>query len=203
MKIGRYSFCYLPIFIYKVINIAMANNTYQNVALLGINWNEILNALPQSERGAYKLANIASPERQKFGTNSFRPLDVFNAPGTVSPMTGQPWTLTSFLVFQDQANSNFYKFTITNGAYVITEVSPTTEYAFNEIFFLDTLNTNYYTLSFSNGGPVATYIPDLTIFSSLTTVHNDMPFSDSTNGLFYELSIANGNIEITEINEGL
>lgn len=62
----------------------MANNTYQTV------WNPTLNDLPKDERGYYKLSQIASPERKKVGTNSFRPLNV--VANTVSPSTGHPWT---------------------------------------------------------------------------------------------------------------
>lgn len=175
----------------------MANNTYQNVEQ-GNNWNEILNALPKSERGAYKLANIASLERKKFGTNSFRPLDVYTPPGTVSPTTGQPWTLISYLVFQDTVNDNYYQFTVTNGYYAVSAATET-ENAFTEIFFLDVSNTNYYSLTFQNGEPAVTIVSDLEIFSSLNTVHDSIPFSDSTNGLMYELTISNGSIDITEL----
>jgi hypothetical protein len=59
------------------------NNTYKTV------WNPILNALPQDQRGYFKLSQIASPERQKLGTNSFRPLNVVG--NTHSPLTGHPW----------------------------------------------------------------------------------------------------------------
>jgi hypothetical protein len=59
------------------------NNTYKT------SWNANLNALPQDQRGYYKLSVIAGVERQKVGTNSFRPLNVVG--NTVSPQTGQPW----------------------------------------------------------------------------------------------------------------
>ncbi|VVC05063.1 Uncharacterised protein [uncultured archaeon] len=71
----------------------MANNTYQTV------WNPTLNTLPQNERGYYKLSQIAAPERQKIGTNSYRPLNV--VANTVSPTVGHPWTT------QALANVNF------------------------------------------------------------------------------------------------
>lgn len=64
----------------------MANNTYQTV------WNATLNALPKSQRKDYKLQNIAAPERQKKGTNSYRPYNQYTSPGTHSPTTGHPYT---------------------------------------------------------------------------------------------------------------
>jgi len=59
------------------------NNTYKTV------WNSTLNALPQNQRGYYKLSIIAGPNRQVAGEPYFRPLNV--VANTVSPQTGQPW----------------------------------------------------------------------------------------------------------------
>jgi hypothetical protein len=53
----------------------MSNNTYQTV------WNATLNALPKSQRGAYKCQNIAQVERQKVGTNSYRVNNVWDGKG--------------------------------------------------------------------------------------------------------------------------
>lgn len=61
----------------------MSNNTYKTV------WNPTLNALPQDERGYYKLSVIAGPNRRSTGEPYFRPLNV--VANTVSPQTGQPW----------------------------------------------------------------------------------------------------------------
>ncbi len=61
----------------------MPNNTYQTV------WNPTLNALPQDERGYFKLANIAAPNRQSVGEPYFRVLNV--VANTHSPSTGHPW----------------------------------------------------------------------------------------------------------------
>ena len=63
----------------------MSNNTYND----GGKWNKALNALPKDQRGYYKLSVIAAVERQKMGTNSFRPLNV--VANTHSPQTGHPW----------------------------------------------------------------------------------------------------------------
>jgi hypothetical protein len=62
----------------------MPNNTYQTV------WNPTLNALPQDERGYYKLSVIAAPNRQSVGEPYFRVLNV--VANSVSPSTGHPWT---------------------------------------------------------------------------------------------------------------
>jgi hypothetical protein len=58
---------------------------------LGINWNAILNSYPQSQRRFIKEIWIAQLERQKVGTPSYRPLNVFI--NTVSPTIGHPWEL--------------------------------------------------------------------------------------------------------------
>jgi hypothetical protein len=60
-----------------------SNNTYKTV------WNSTLNALPQNERGYYKLSVIAAPNRQVSSEPFFRPLNV--VANTVSPQTGHPW----------------------------------------------------------------------------------------------------------------
>jgi len=65
----------------------MPNNTYQTV------WNANLNALPQNERGYYKLSQIAAPNRQSVGEPYFRVLNVIG--NTVSPNTGHPWQTTN------------------------------------------------------------------------------------------------------------
>lgn len=65
----------------------MSNNTYNNTS-----WNAILNALPKNQRKDYKLSHIAGPERQKVGTNSYRPYNQYSSPGTHSPTVGHPWT---------------------------------------------------------------------------------------------------------------
>ena len=57
---------------------------------IGINWNSVLNSLPKSQRKAFKCIHIAQPERQKTGTPSYRPLNVYD--GAVSPVAGHPWT---------------------------------------------------------------------------------------------------------------
>lgn len=62
----------------------MPNNTYQTV------WNPTLNALPQNERGYYKLSKIAAPNRQSVGEPYYRVLN--QVANTVSPSTGHPWT---------------------------------------------------------------------------------------------------------------
>jgi hypothetical protein len=66
------------------------NNTYNNVATLGINWNALLNALPKADRKAFKCSTVAQPMRQATGTPMYRPLNVFN--NSVSPTVGHPWT---------------------------------------------------------------------------------------------------------------
>ena len=63
----------------------MSNNTYKTV------WNANLNALPQDQRGYYKLSMIAEVERKKLIpiTNSYRPLNI--VANTASPWCGCPW----------------------------------------------------------------------------------------------------------------
>ena len=67
----------------------MPNNTY------GVVWNPTLNALPQDERGYYKLSHIAAPNRQSIGEPYFRILNV--VANTVSPSVGQPWTTANIV----------------------------------------------------------------------------------------------------------
>jgi hypothetical protein len=62
----------------------MPNNTYKTV------WNPTLNALPQDERGYYKLSQIAAPNRQSVGQPYFRVLN--QVANTHSPSTGHPWS---------------------------------------------------------------------------------------------------------------
>ncbi len=47
--------------------------------------------------------------------------------------------------------------------------------------------------------PIIQQVPDLSIFSSLTKVVDDIPLQDTTNGLTYALSIANAAILITQV----
>lgn len=65
----------------------IANGSYFG---LGINWNSILNSVPQSQRKSLKEIWIAQQERQKVGTPSYRNLNVYI--GSVSPAVGHPWT---------------------------------------------------------------------------------------------------------------
>ena len=73
----------------------MANTVYDNSLVPDgySNWNAYLNSFPKSERGAIKCDEIAEPERKKVGTNSFRVNN--NYVGTVSPVTGRPWTTST------------------------------------------------------------------------------------------------------------
>lgn len=69
-----------------IANPTFGSNSYFG---LGINWNAILNSMPQNERGPFKEIWIAQPERQDQNTAGFRPLNVWA--NTHSPQTGQPW----------------------------------------------------------------------------------------------------------------
>ena len=55
-------------------------------------FNATLNALPKDQRRDYKLTNIAAVDRQQVGTPSYRTLNQYTSPGTVSPAVGHPWT---------------------------------------------------------------------------------------------------------------
>lgn len=57
---------------------------------LGINWNAILNSVPQNERGPLKEIQIAQNERQNTQAGGFRKLNVWV--NTKSPVQGHPWT---------------------------------------------------------------------------------------------------------------
>jgi hypothetical protein len=72
---------------------------------LGINWNSILNSLPQSSRKAFKCLYIASPERQAVGTNGYRILNIFA--NTVSPTIGHPWSYVSQGVSYEETPNGF------------------------------------------------------------------------------------------------
>lgn len=75
-----------------VITGSISNPTFEmdSYFSIGFNWNAILNAMPKNQRRLFKLMYIASPERQKVGTPSYRILNVYA--GTTSPVKGHPWT---------------------------------------------------------------------------------------------------------------
>jgi hypothetical protein len=54
-----------------------------------------MKTLTKAERRDFKLEQIAEVDRQQAGTPSYRPLNLYSPPGTVSPTVGHPWTLDS------------------------------------------------------------------------------------------------------------
>ena len=76
-----------------VITGTNANATFNSNSYfgIGINWNSILNSVSQSNRRFIKEIWVAQQERQKIGTPSYRPLNVFI--NSVSPQPGHPWEL--------------------------------------------------------------------------------------------------------------
>ena len=93
----------------------MPNNTYKTV------WNPTLNALPQNQRGYYKLSHIAAPNRQSVGQPYYRVLNV--VANTTSPSVGNPWTTANIsnIHFSGQEtplgniNGTNTNFTLANG----------------------------------------------------------------------------------------
>lgn len=170
----------------------MANNTYQNVALLGKNWNEILNALPKSERRLYKLTMIAALERQKMGTPSYRILNEIIGNGTFSPTVGHPWNISTdntvtTNTFNDSTTGQPYTINIANGK--LQYVQGTGSLApVNNIYLLDATSGLVYSLMINNGNMTYQQVQSSSTVSGLKLV-------DTVTGQDYLLLIANGQLE--------
>lgn len=157
----------------------MANNTYQTI------WNPILNALPKAERGPYKLLNIAQPERQKVGTNSFRILNVYSI---TAPLATKPWITTpsntsTFVYFTDTANpDNFYSLSVQNNALTLTfmpgQTGPVIPFIFQDtatgLIWQVTVQNGVLMVTQTTGSGIASYnfVDEVTSLTVVCSVQN-------------------------------
>ncbi len=179
-------------------NLTIISGTIPNAAFnansffgIGINWNAILNQLPQNQRGIFKCIHIASPERQTIGSNGYRPLNIYA--GTHSPVQGHPWQKSySSYAFTDSVTGSAYSINMINGVLTSEVISSANDDIFN-LVFADTQTSDFWAISVMFGTFTVNKIenPGFSILSLILV--------DSITATLYKIIVSNGTFETIQL----